>query len=183
MRVFIALDVADDIRRNITQYVDRVRGLAPNARWARPESLHVTLKFIGEASDTRVQEIKTALSTVKAAPFEIKFQDVGFFPNPKAPRVFWIGMSAGEALPRLAATVEAALSKLGIAAEDKPYRPHITLARAGSGPGAKHQLQPLSNAEHPPPFGTMMAREFWLYRSEPQRGGSRYTKLERFGLE
>ena len=183
MRVFIALDIADGIRQSITKYADRVRGLAPDARWARPESLHVTLKFIGEATDTRVQEIKNALSTVQAAPFAIKFQEVGFFPNPKSPRVFWIGMSAGEALPQLAATVDAALVKVGIAAEEKAYRPHLTLARAASGPGAKHQLQPLVHAEAPPQFGTMMAREFWLYRSELRRGGSRYTKLERFGLE
>ncbi|HJX84418.1 MAG TPA: RNA 2',3'-cyclic phosphodiesterase [Candidatus Angelobacter sp.] len=183
MRVFIALDIADSIRQSITEYVNRVRGLAPDARWARPESLHVTLKFIGEASDARVQEIKNALSTVQAAPFAIKFQDVGFFPNPKSPRVFWVGMSAGEALPQLAATVDAALVKVGVPGEEKAYRPHLTVARTGSGPGAKHQLQPLANAEAPPQFGTMMAREFWLYRSEPQRGGSRYTKLERFGLE
>jgi|ERR1700674_5227699 len=183
MRVFIALDIADDVRQSITQYLERVRVLAPDARWAKPESLHVTLKFIGEASDTRLQEIKNALSAVHAAPFEIRFQDVGFFPNSKSPRVFWIGMSTGDALPQLAATVDAALVKLGVAAEEKAYRLHLTLARAGSGPGAKHQLQPLANAEAPPQFGTMMAREFWLYRSEPQRGGSRYTKLERFGLE
>jgi 2'-5' RNA ligase len=183
MRVFIALDIAGPIRQSITEYVNRVRGLAPDARWAKPESLHVTLKFIGEASDTRVQEIKNALATVQTAPFATKFQDVGFFPNPKSPRVFWIGMSTGEALPQLAVAVDAALVKVGIAREEKPYRPHLTLARASSGPDAKHQLQPLVHAEAPPQFGTMMAREFWLYRSEPQRGGSRYTKLERFGLE
>jgi 2'-5' RNA ligase len=183
MRVFIALDIADNVRRSISEYLERVRALAPDARWARPESLHVTLKFIGEASDARVQEIKNALSAVQAAPFSIKFQDVGFFPNPKTPRVFWIGMSAGEALSQLAAAVDAALFKLDIAAEEKAYRPHLTLARAGSGRGAQHQLQPLAPVEAPPQFGTMMAREFWLYRSEPQRGGSRYTKLERFGLE
>ena len=185
MRVFIALDIAASIRHNITEYLERVRCLAPDARWARPESLHVTLKFIGEVRDARVQEIKNALSAVQAVPFAIKFQDVGFFPNPKSPRVFWIGMNAGEALPQLAAAVDAALVKTGVAAEEKAYRPHITLARSGSGSGprAKHQLQPLIAAEAPPQFGTMMAREFWLYRSEPQRGGSRYTKLERFGLE
>lgn len=183
MRVFIALDIADSIRQSITEYVNRVRVFAPEARWAKPESLHVTLKFIGEASDARVQEIKNALSTLEAVPFAIKFEDVGFFPNPKSPRVFWVGMSAGEALPQLAATVDAALVKAGFAAEEKAYRPHLTLARAGSGRGAQHQLQPLVHAEAPPQFGTMMAREFWLYRSELQRGGSRYTKLERFGLE
>src|SRR5260370_14114373 len=164
MRVVIALDIAANIRQNITEYQERVRGLAPDAGWAQPESLHVTLKFIGQASDTRMQEIKNALSAVQAVPFAISFQGVGFFPDPKSPRVFWIGMSAGEALPQLAAAVYAALAKLGIAAEEKAYHPHLTLARAGSVPGARHQLQPLASADAPPQFGTMMAREFWVYR-------------------
>jgi 2'-5' RNA ligase len=181
MRIFIALDIPDDIRARMMEFLERARSLAPEARWARPEGLHVTLKFVGEANDARVREMTTALSVVKAAPFQISFQDVGFFPNPKSPRVFWIGVQGGQALSQLAATVDATLAKLGLPREDKAYRPHLTLARAGS-TGSLKQLLPLLTPESPPQFGTMAAQEFWLYQSEPQRGGSRYTKLERFGL-
>ncbi len=181
MRIFIALDIPDDIRARMMEYLERARLLVPEARWTRPESLHVTLKFVGEVSDTRLHEMKTALSAVKAAPFQLSFQDVGFFPNPKSPRVFWIGVQGGQALPQLAAIVDAGLGKLGFAREEKAYRPHLTLARAGS-TGSLKQLQPMLNPEEPPQFGTMTAQEFWLYKSEPQQGGSRYTKLERFGL-
>jgi 2'-5' RNA ligase len=180
MRIFIALDIPGDIRARMTEYLERVRSLAPKARWARLESLHVTLKFVGEVSDVRLLEMKTALSAVKTAPFAVSFQDVGFFPNAKSPRVFWIGVQGGQALPQLAAAVDAALGKLGIAREDKAYHPHLTLARAGS--GSLKQLLPVLQPEAPPQFGTMTAQEFWMYKSEPQRGGSRYTKLERFGL-
>jgi 2'-5' RNA ligase len=181
MRIFIALDIPGDIRARMMDYLERARPLAPAARWATPESLHVTLKFVGEVSDARLNEMKTALSAVKPAPFVVSFQDVGFFPNPKSPRVFWIGVQGGQALPQLAAMVDAALVKLGVAGEDKVYHPHLTLARAGSA-GSLKQLRPVLNPEAPPRFGTMTAQEFWLYKSEPQRGGSRYTKLERFGL-
>jgi 2'-5' RNA ligase len=68
MRIFIALDIPDDIRARMMECLERARSLAPEARWARPESLHVTLKFVGEVSDTRLHEMKTALSAVKAAP-------------------------------------------------------------------------------------------------------------------
>lgn len=180
MRVFIALDIPSEIRSRMTQYMEYAQTLAPNARWARVENLHVTLKFIGEVSQTRVQEIVTALSVIKAAPFPVKFDGVGFFPNAKAARVFWIGVDGDGALPSLAASVDAALEKLDIAREDKAYHPHLTLARAVSGP--LRELQPLLDGPSVN-FGTMTAREFFLYQSQPQRGGSRYAKLERFSLE
>src|SRR6266704_1162581 len=128
MRIFLALDVPDEIRAPMLEYLERARSLTPEARWARPEGLHVTLKFVGEVNDARVHEMTTALSTVKAASFQVSFQDVGFFPNPKSPRVFWIGVKGGKALPQLAATVDAALGKLGFAREEKDYHPHLTLA-------------------------------------------------------
>ena len=96
-------------------------------------------------------------------------------------RTFAQRVQGGKALPQLAATVDASLGKLGFAREEKDYHPHLTFARAGS-TGSLNQLQPMLNPESPLLFGTMTAQEFWLYKSETQRGGSRYTKLERFRL-
>lgn len=179
MRIFIALDIPEEIRNRMTEYMEDARKLVPDARWARIEGLHVTLKFIGETSEARVQEIKLALGGIKAEPFGIEFAGVGFFPNPKSARVFWIGVQGGEALSKLAASVDAALENIGFAREEKAYHPHLTLARAGSHP--LRALQPLLK-DSPPQFGTMAAKEFFLYQSQPQRGGSRYTKLEKFSL-
>ena len=180
MRLFIALDIPAEVRAGLTKYMERARALAPEARWARVEGLHVTLKFIGHVDDSMVEEIKAILASIKTAPFEVKFAGVGFFPNPNAARVFWAGVDGGESLPRLASSIDAALEKLGFARETKPYHPHLTLARTSSRP--LRELRQL--LEDPPPqFGTMTAREFFLYQSQPQRGGSKYTKLERFGLE
>ncbi len=186
MRIFIALDIPGEIRARITDFLERARRYAPEARWARPEGLHVTLKFVGEVSDARVQEIKSALAALKAEPFAINFSGAGFFPSPKSPRVFWIGVEGGEALSSLATAIDGATHQLGIVKENRAFNPHLTLARSGSGPGAGHLLRPLQHLLESEPglhFGTMTAREFFLYRSELQRGGARYTKLERFGLE
>ena len=180
MRLFIALDIPADVRAALTSYLERARALAPEARWARVEGLHVTLKFIGHAEDARVEQIKAALSLIKAAPFEVKFAGVGFFPNPNAGRVFWAGVDGVESLPSLASSIDAAMEKLEFPRETKPYHPHLTLARTSSRPLG--ELKPLL-AEAPPQFGTMTAREFFLYQSQPQKGGSKYTKLERFALE
>jgi len=182
MRIFIALDIPEEIRARMREYMERARSYAPDARWARVEGLHVTLKFVGETGDAAVQQIKTALAGVKAAPFAVKFEGVGFFPNPKAARVFWIGVNGDEALPQLAAAIDKELEKLGIARDEKHYYPHLTMARASSHP--LRELAPLVTAHAPPQqFGTMTAREFFLYRSQPQEGGSKYTRLERFALE
>jgi 2'-5' RNA ligase len=180
MRLFIALDIPPEVRAALTNYMERALSLAPNARWARVEGLHVTLKFIGHVDDAAVEKIKAALTPIKAAPFEVRFTGVGFFPNPNAARVFWAGVNGGDHLPYLASIIDADLEKLSFPRETKPYHPHLTLARASSRP--LRELKPLLD-DPPPQFGTMTAREFFLYQSQPQKGGSKYTKLERFGLE
>ena len=180
MRIFIALDIPAEVRAGLTEYMERARRLASHARWARVEGLHVTLKFVGHVTDERVEPIKIALASIKSEPFAVRFEGIGFFPNPKAARVFWAGVDGGNELPRLASAIDAAMEKLGIERETKPYHPHLTLARTSARP--LRELQPLL-ADIPPQFGTMTAREFFLYQSQPQKGGSKYTKLERFGLE
>jgi 2'-5' RNA ligase len=185
MRVFIGLDIPGEVRARISEYMQRVRALAPDARWVRTESLHVTLKFVGELAEGRVEAIQEALGQVKAPPFEIEFGNVGFFPNPRSARVFWIGIHASDALPQLAATIDERLEKLGIAREEKAYKPHLTLARATSGKATDRCLQGIQqrlDPEEPLQFGTMTAREFFLYKSELLRGGAKYTKLRGFPL-
>ena len=182
MRIFIALDIPGEIRARLVEYVERVRQYAPEARWARVDGLHLTLKFVGHVDDAKVAEISKVLAAVKAAPFEIAFAKIGFFPTSRSPRVFWIGVEAGDELPQLAASIENELEKIGIAREEREYSPHLTLAREGSTPRSLKGLAPLLEREPAPQFGTMTAREFWLYRSELSRSGSKYTKLERFGL-
>ncbi len=136
MRLFIALDIDDAIRERIARFVDGVRNFAPDARWMKPESLHVTLKFIGEQPDAAVEKIKKELATISAGTTEIKFSGYGFFPTAKSARVFWIGMEAGPALAKLAAAIDDKMASLGIAKEDRAFSPHLTLARGAGGSGS-----------------------------------------------
>ncbi len=193
MRIFVALDIDDAIRERIQRFLEGVRGFAPDARWVRPESLHVTLKFIGEKPAEAVEEIKHALSAIEARGMEITFRGYGFFPTPKAPRVFWVGIESGARLAALATTVDAATAALGVPKEEHPFSPHLTLARGGGsgaprwrkgdGPNKSFQrLQEKLGVLPSPEFGTMTAREFFLYQSQLMRGGSQYTKIERFAI-
>jgi RNA 2',3'-cyclic 3'-phosphodiesterase len=193
MRIFIALDIDDAIRARLEQFLDGVRGFASDARWVRPESMHVTLKFIGEKPSEAVQEIKQALSGIRAVAIETSFRGYGFFPTAKAPRVFWVGIGAGPELAALAKSVDEAAAAIGIPKEDHEFSPHLTLARRGGsgaphwrkGDGANPGFQRLQEKLATMPaleFGTMTAREFFLYQSQLMPGGARYTKIARFEL-
>jgi RNA 2',3'-cyclic 3'-phosphodiesterase len=193
MRIFIALDIDDAIRARLEVFLNGVRGFAPEARWVRPESMHVTLKFIGEKPSDAVEGITQALGVVRAGAIEISFRGYGFFPTSKAPRVFWVGIGASPELAALAKSVDEATAALGVPREEHEFSPHLTLARRG-GSGAPHwrkgdredpafqRLQEKLAAMPALEFGTMTAREFFLYQSQLMPGGARYTKIARFGL-
>jgi RNA 2',3'-cyclic 3'-phosphodiesterase len=194
MRIFIALDIDDSIRQRILRFLEDVRGFAPEARWVRAESLHVTLKFIGEKRPEEIEQIKHALSGIHADPFDVTFRGYGFFPTATSARVFWVGIEAPTALAKLATAVDEATAALGLPREEHPFNPHLTLARGGRGSGdprrrkedAPNQnfrtLQEKLSRLPTPEFGTMAAREFFLYESQLMPGGSRYSKIARFAL-
>jgi RNA 2',3'-cyclic 3'-phosphodiesterase len=190
MRLFIALDISEEIRRALAEYAARLRRQVPSARFVRVEGLHITLKFIGETQ--KAESLQQALSTIQQAPFEVALAGTGFFPDAKRPRIFWAGIQAPAALPELARKVEAACRSLGFPAEERPFQPHLTLARGGS--GNPHQrprngeppLLQLANAvrkEESPRFGMMVAQQFHLYESQLHPEGSIYTKIATFDLK
>jgi len=191
MRLFLALDIDPEIRRRITAFRDQMRSLAPDVRWVGPETFHITLQFLGETG--KLDEIRRALEPIKAAPVPLAFRGAGFFPNPKSLRVFWVGIESDENLQLLADAIGGALKPLGFEREHGPYKPHLTLARTGSGrprPVRSEQATPgllavRVKVEAMPPleFGTMTAREFCLYESKLSPKGSQYTKLSRYPLE
>lgn len=194
MRLFVALDINDDIRAKITRFLEGVREFAPHARWARPESLHVTLKFMGEMPEEQLERIKNSLSTIDAKKIEMQIRGHGFFPSVRAPRVFWIGIEADSTLSMLASQVQDKLSVLNIPKEDHAFNAHLTLARSGGGSGSPRRrkgdganlnfknLQEKLAALPAPEFGKMTAQEFVLYQSQLSPRGSKYTKLAAFPL-
>ena len=194
MRLFVALDIEQTIRERIVRFVEGVRNFAPDGRWMKPESMHVTLKFIGEQPDAAVESIRQALSGITATTTDISFRGYGFFPTPKSARVFWVGIDAGPELAVLAAAIDEKLSALGIPKEDRAFSPHLTLARGAGASGSPrrnrqdrdnrtfHVLQEKLAALPAPEFGTMTAHEFFLYQSQLSPKGSKYTKLARFAL-
>ena len=190
MRLFIALDIDPDIRERITTFRTHMRQLAPDVRWVGPETFHVTLQFLGETK--KLDEIRRALQPVKSPPLHISFRGAGFFPNPKAPRVFWVGIEGDQRLQDLVIAISKVMLALGFMREPGTYTPHLTLARSGSGrprpvPGERpapglQQVRAKLEALPPPEFGTMTAHEFCLYESHLSPAGARYKKLAMYPL-
>lgn len=182
MRLFVAVDLSDSVRKAISQFCEKLRPLCPTAKWVRVEGMHVTLKFLGEIREPLLTKIPEALAQVRSkGPVEMSFCGTGFFPSPRRPRVLWIGIAASTNLAEIAGEVEARLEVLGIPRETREFKPHLTLARFESAHGMDALRRELESAAAIK-FGSVQSNEFYLYQSQLQRGGSRYTRLQTFRL-
>jgi 2'-5' RNA ligase len=180
MRAFIAIDLPDTVRAALADAQQQFRGACPEARWTRPEGIHLTLKFLGEISDAQAKQIVEALDLVGAfesIPVEVK--GFGFFPQPKRPRVFWAGVTAPPALGELAARVETHLEKVGFAREDRVFSPHLTLARFQV-PRPQPALEAAVAAKAGASLGKFEVSGFYLFESKLSPQGAQYRKVMRF---
>jgi 2'-5' RNA ligase len=181
MRLFTGLDLSGEVVGNLEELLRRLKPAA-RIHWSPPANLHVTTKFIGEWPEPRLDELKAALRALPSrTAIEVAIRNVGFFPNPTSPRIFWCGIQA-PGLEALAAQTDEATATLGIDREKRPYTPHLTLARIKETP----DLQPLRKAVaglKSLEFGSFEARSFFLYQSSLRPTGSVYTKLAEFPFQ
>ncbi|HKT11793.1 MAG TPA: RNA 2',3'-cyclic phosphodiesterase [Terriglobia bacterium] len=180
MRAFIAIELPESIREALRREQARFRDICPDARWTRPEGIHLTLKFLGEISAPQEAEVKNALSRMERfEKFTVRVQGFGFFPSTKRPRVFWAGLDAPPELARMAAEVEIALAPLGFPPENREFKPHLTLARFKV-PRPQPRLEALLAVQSDPHLGTFEVSEFFLWESRLLPGGAEYHKMARF---
>jgi 2'-5' RNA ligase len=182
VRLFVALEIPSTVRENLANFMKQLRPLAPQPRWVRPENLHVTLKFIGETPAENLGAIRSALAAIRSAQdVTIEFRGLGFFPSEKRPRVFWAGMESSPNLKTLASDMERAMEKLGIPPEQRPFSPHLTLARFEP-PRLPEKLRPPIQENARREFGSLAAKEFHLIESKLKPSGAEYTTLESFSF-
>lgn len=179
-RLFVALSPRPAITDLAMQTVDAVKRSAPKAKWARRESLHLTLVFIGAVPDEAVDDVSeaVALGASHASPLSLRVSGGGSFGSRSRPRVLWLGFDGDlEAL----ATLQRELTELLIPAVDRekrPYRPHLTLARARGpkgDPGLATAAEQLADVES----GSVTFREVVLYESALSPAGAKYTVVAR----
>jgi 2'-5' RNA ligase len=180
MRLFVALEIPSAVRESLAALLKSLRAVSPQTHWVRPENLHVTLKFIGEVPEAKFAALGGALVTALSdQPVTLAFRGLGFFPNEKHPRVFWAGIEASPNLKTLAADIEKAAERLGVPREQRPFSPHLTLARFGP-PGLPEKLRSAIQQNAGREFGMLRTSQFHLIESKLKSSGAEYTTLERF---
>jgi 2'-5' RNA ligase len=182
MRLFTAIDLPAEMLLRLERLLSALR---PEAliKWSPLDNLHITTKFIGDWPERRLEELDHALAgLLPRETFKIELRDLGWFPNERSPRVLWAGVHAGAALKRLMAETEERLLTLGIAKDEKPANPHLTLARIKT-PAPLRNLRQKVNELQPGDLGTFEAHHFSLFRSDPGSNASIYRSLRDYRFE
>jgi RNA 2',3'-cyclic 3'-phosphodiesterase len=180
VRTFVAIELPENLRKELARQQQVFRAVCRDARWTRPEGIHLTLKFLGENSEARAYEVTEALSALgDFEKFPVEATGFGFFPNARRPSVFWAGLDAPPALNALATRVEEAMERLGFAREQRPFNPHLTLARFKSA-RPQPELAALVEKQIDLRLGHFEVADFFLYESRLSPAGAEYRKVERF---
>jgi len=182
MRTFIAIDLSPEIKARLSALVERLAPLSRDIKWVRQDSMHLTLKFLGEVDDRQAARVEELLQTIapKNEAVPMTFKGTGTFPpGSKSPRVLWVGAEAGPSLVPLQEEVEGGCEKLGFAREGRPFRPHLTLGRVKSRSGLGPVLREFEQSRDES-FGEMLVRRLTFFQSRLRPGGAEYTILREF---
>jgi len=191
IRAFIAIELPPAVRQGLAAVEDEIQSRAGKAaakavRWVPPENMHLTLKFLGESAAGTLQALTSSLrgEISRCSAFSFSVGGLGAFPNPRRPRVIWVGTEAPEELPTLQKAVEAAARLLGYPAEERPFSPHLTLGRVSQN-ASPEEINLVARALGGVKVGTIgqaVVRQVHLFRSDLRPTGAVYTRLESFDL-
>jgi len=181
IRVFLAVELSSDVREKLFSLQQELKKTLPPINWVRPESIHLTLRFLGYVEPSLVSQLLSALEPIgrEQDGFSIEVQGLGVFPQVKHPRIFWVGLTGNmQALQDLVFEIDVVLEAMGFPPEEKTYHPHLTFARikrenakVGS---ALIQTRALESDQH---LGTVIVDRFTLFQSDLDSSGARYTSL------
>jgi 2'-5' RNA ligase len=182
VRSFIAIELPDELRQGLARLQARLKVDKPRIKWVDPSSIHLTLKFLGSVDLAMIEAITQAMneSARSIPPFQLEVQELGAFPNLKRVQVVWVGLGGElDRLGQLQRLLEARLSRLGFAPEQRLFKPHLTLARLGNEASLEErqsfgQLIAATNFE--PGYG-IKVEILSLMKSQLTREGAIYSRL------
>jgi len=180
IRSFIAVELPDEVRGALSQIQERLRESVGGVRWVQPASIHLTLKFLGDIRPEQVQPIAAAAARAIQGepPFTLGVSGLGAFPNPRKPRVIWVGIEGDvERLGRLETRLEGALEPLGFPREQRAFRPHLTLGRVKDPRRPPDLTRALADVTVPT-CNSFDVDEILVYKSDLRPTGAIYTKLQ-----
>ncbi len=183
MRTFIAVELSPAVKRPLLKLL-RDLPQSRDVKWVNEWQLHLTLKFLGEVSDTQLPQVCDAAEQVcrEVAPFPLSVTGLGCFPGRRNPRVLWCGIEdATTSTPRWVELIDPLISNLGFKPETRAYTPHITLGRSRSTGGGRVMQQVLDDVTLPA-TEEMLVKEVTVFESRLLPGGAQYHPLARIAL-
>jgi RNA 2',3'-cyclic 3'-phosphodiesterase len=183
MRLFIAIELSDEIKNGLSGTVNSLKAAGADIKWVAPENMHVTLKFLGETAE---EDIAKAVAILKALSsempgFQFTTSGAGAFPSIDSPRIIWAGISAGSReLVGMASKIEAGLVGVGFEKDENGFKPHITIGRTRSGRNLKKLSDSILSSK-PEEFSQKVER-ICLISSVLGPNGPEYEKLEEYDL-
>lgn len=182
IRAFIAVDLPPSTQQAIQKQVNDLRQSAGDSvRWVQVRNIHLTLKFLGDIPPSNVDELTRMLRTeADSRPaFDISIGGLGSFPNPKRPRVLFVGVQAPAGLEALQRGIESACSRFGHESDSRPFSPHLTIGRVRdhAAPEDMQRIRRVLEETKIDSLGTVRVDSVHLYKSELKPGGPLYTRL------
>lgn len=179
IRAFIAVELPEELRREVAAFEAELKRAGADVKWVEAANLHLTLKFLGNVTEEQIASLKEPLAQAcrPLSRFTLTLEGIGAFPKTTYPRVLWVGVNEGkERLIELAQQVEEACSKLGFAAEERPFAAHLTIGRVRSQEGIGRLVRQLQLAEFRGKTMTPVSR-VTLFQSTLGSGGPAYAPL------
>jgi len=185
MRLFIAVDVDSIGIEKIKTLQECLRKERVDVRLTKPETWHVTLKFLGETEEKKLAQIKVACDEIadKFTPFPLEISGVSAFPNPKMPRVLFVNLNASAGLSELVKEIENGVERLGFQKENRPFHSHVTIARIKDTMAflkTAKEFMAVFSSEGEKIHHKFIATEFHLYESRLTKSGPEYMRLYSF---
>ena len=183
LRLFVAIPIPEPVRDEIIRVQQELQPLVPRnvVRWARPDQFHLTLRFLGDVPADGVEDLKKSVGAVcrNARPLSLRAEGVGFFPNPRSPRVIWVGINDQEGrLGDLQKQIETVAGQFSAEPGEKNFMGHVTLGRLKNPrPADTRDLAARAQSLEKRLFGEWPAHEIEIIRSELSPAGARHTSL------
>lgn len=180
IRTFVAVDVWQELRDRARLVIKSLSSAPAKVRWTPPEQMHLTLNFLGDVQLTEVPAVCASVAGAAApfAPFDVELTGVGVFPSLSNPRTIWLGVAeGGKRLVELHEAIENGLAEAGFRADNRRFRPHLTIGRVRSLPEGPGELAALVAGLEEFEAGPMMVSQVAVYSSELGRDGPRYEVL------
>lgn len=180
-RAFVAVLPPSRVLDALGSRLGAVRDLEPRLRWCRRDQLHLTLRFLGAVSDLDelVAALRAASVSLVSPVGAVQLVGAGAFPEPRRGSALWVGLVDGGAVAELAGAVERACVTAGFPAEERPFQPHLTVARS---PRARDLRAQVGAIGTDPIGGPWPVDEIVLVSSDTRPDGAVHEVVERFPL-